>query len=137
MWPQEYMGHHNTYGWFQVRCYVNPFKKRQSRQRSSIFFFVCFYRLLKYFRSLSNKQCLILASTFCLYTTLVYTCICYRRERSGSVVECLTRDREASGSSLTGLTALWSLSKTHLSLLSTGLTQEDPSLFNWKIVDGT
>ena len=37
------------------------------------------------------------------------------RERSGSVVECLTRDRRASGSSLTGVTALWSLSKTHLS----------------------
>ena len=37
------------------------------------------------------------------------------RERSGSVVECLTRDREAAGSSLTGITALWSLSKTHLS----------------------
>ena len=37
------------------------------------------------------------------------------RERSGSVVECLTRDRRAAGSSLTGVTALWSLSKTHLS----------------------
>ena len=37
------------------------------------------------------------------------------RERSGSVVECLTRDREAAGSSLTDVTALWSLSKTHLS----------------------
>ena len=36
------------------------------------------------------------------------------REHSGSVVECLTRDREATGSSLTGVTALWSLSKTHL-----------------------
>ena len=36
------------------------------------------------------------------------------RERSGSVVECLTRDREAGGSSLT-VTGLWSLSKTHLS----------------------
>ena len=35
--------------------------------------------------------------------------------RSGSVVECLTRDRRAAGSSLTGVTALWSLSKTHLS----------------------
>ena len=32
-----------------------------------------------------------------------------------SVVECLTRDLEAAGSSLTGVTALWSLSKTHLS----------------------
>ena len=37
------------------------------------------------------------------------------RERSGSVVECLTRDRRAAGWSLTGVTALWSLSKTHLS----------------------
>ena len=37
------------------------------------------------------------------------------RERSGSVVEYLTQDREAAGSSLTGVTALWSLSKTHLS----------------------
>ena len=36
-------------------------------------------------------------------------------ERSGSVVECLTQDREAAGSSLTGVTVLWSLSKTHLS----------------------
>ena len=37
------------------------------------------------------------------------------RERSGSVVECLTRDRGAMGSSLTDVTALWSLSKTYLS----------------------
>ena len=37
------------------------------------------------------------------------------RERSGSVVECLTRDRRAAGSSLTAVTALLSLSKTHLS----------------------
>ena len=36
------------------------------------------------------------------------------RKRSGSVVECLTRDRRAAGSSLIGVTALWSLSKTHL-----------------------
>ena len=50
------------------------------------------------------------------------------RERSGSVVEFLTRDREAAGSSLTGVTVLWSLSKIHLSSLSTGSTQEDLSL---------
>ena len=36
-------------------------------------------------------------------------------ERNGSVVECLTLDREAAGSSLTDATVLWSLSKTHLS----------------------
>ena len=39
----------------------------------------------------------------------------HTRERSGSVVECLTRDRGAAGLSLTDLTVLWSLSKTHLS----------------------
>ena len=38
-------------------------------------------------------------------------------ERSGSVVECLTRDRRATGSSLTRVTALWSLSKTHHPIL--------------------
>ena len=32
-----------------------------------------------------------------------------------AVVKCLTRDRGAPGLSLTGVTALWSLSKTHLS----------------------
>ena len=37
------------------------------------------------------------------------------RERSGSVVECLTRDRGATGWILTRVTALWSLSKTRLS----------------------
>ena len=55
---------------------------------------------------------------------------CQTRDCSVSVVECLTRDREAAGLSLTGVTALWSLRKTHLSYLSTDSTQEDPSLFN-------
>ena len=40
-----------------------------------------------------------------------------QREHSGSVEECLTRDGGAVGSSLTGVTALWSLSKTHPSLV--------------------
>ena len=35
-------------------------------------------------------------------------------EGSGSVVECLTKDQRAVGSSLSSVTALWSLSKTHL-----------------------
>ena len=38
-----------------------------------------------------------------------------KRERSGSVVELLAQDRGAAGLSLTGVTVLWSLSKTHLS----------------------
>ena len=37
------------------------------------------------------------------------------RERSGSVVEALTRDLGTAGLCLTGATALWALSKTHLS----------------------
>ena len=39
------------------------------------------------------------------------------RECSGSVVECMTQDREAAGSSHNGVTALWSLSKTHYTSL--------------------
>ena len=49
------------------------------------------------------------------YGDLVYKLKKIVRERSGSVVECLTRDRRVAGSSLTGVTALWSLSKIHLS----------------------
>ena len=41
--------------------------------------------------------------------------VCWLWERSGTVVKCLTRDRGAAGLSLTGVAALWSLSKTHLS----------------------
>ena len=47
---------------------------------------------------------------------LTHTCHqCELWEHSGPVVECLTRDREAASSSLIGVTALSSLSKTHLS----------------------
>ena len=49
------------------------------------------------------------------------------REHSGSVVVCLTQDRVAVGS---GAHCVVSLSKTHLSLLSIGSTQEDPSWHN-------
>ena len=44
-----------------------------------------------------------------------YVATQHNRERSGSVVECLTRDGGAPGSSIIGVTALWSLSKTQLS----------------------
>ena len=54
--------------------------------------FILVYHRLKLFRLLFNH---------------------YFWERSGSVVECLTQDRAAAGLSLTGVTALWSLSKTH------------------------
>ena len=66
-------------------------------------------------------------STQCAYLSKFFTT---SWEPSGSVVESLTRDRWAAGLSLTGVTVLWSLSKTHLSLLGTGSTQEDPFLFN-------
>ena len=52
-----------------------------------------------------------------IWVCTVFLCLTKRthRERSGSVVECLTRKRGAAGLSLTGVTALWFLSKTHLS----------------------
>ena len=58
------------------------------------------------------------------------------REGSGSVVECLTRDRGAAGSIVWGVTVLWSLSKTHLSYLNTGSTQEDPSCLAERLLMG-
>ena len=50
-----------------------------------------------------------------LYASILNSSVMLGEECSGSVVECLTGDRGAAGSSLTGVTELWSLSKTHLS----------------------
>ena len=55
----------------------------------------------------------------------------------GSVVKCLTLEGGAVGSSLTGITALCLWARHINPSLSTGLTQEDLSLYNWKIADGT
>ena len=60
------------------------------------------------------KKCLskpIYSILFYLITSL-FCALGALWERSGSVVECLTQDGGAAGSSLT---ALWSVSKTHLS----------------------
>ena len=43
----------------------------------------------------------------CMYAYM-YACVRVCVDRSGSVVECLTRDPRAAGSSLTGVTALCS-----------------------------
>ena len=69
-------------------------------------------------------------------TFLVFLGTLMVRERSGSVVECLTQDRRAAGLSLTGFTALWSLSKTHLSQLSIGPTKEDPPCLTERLLMG-
>ena len=53
-----------------------------------------------------------------IFVKIIITITMYFGEHSGSVVECLTRDQEVAGSSLTGVTVLWSLSKTHLSYSS-------------------
>ena len=50
-------------------------------------------------------------SCMCAYVCVracvrVRVCVCVCVDRSGSVVECLTRDPRAAGSSLTGVTAL-------------------------------
>ena len=65
-----------------------------------------------------------------LFVLFIQAFLSLHWECSGSVVVCLARDREAAGTNLTGVTASCSLSKTRLSLLSTGSIQEDPSLFN-------
>ena len=54
------------------------------------------------------------------------------RDRSGSVVECLTCDQRFEPHRRH---CIVSLSKTHLFWLSTGPTQENLSWHNWKIVD--
>ena len=51
---------------------------------------------------------------FKMLFTFIHMLFYALRERSGSVVEYLTRDGRVAGSSLTGVTTLWSLSKTHL-----------------------
>ena len=61
----------------------------------------------------NTKQKDIGPESFNMHNALkCYTCKCNSTndiwERSGSVVECLTRDRRAAGLSLTGVTALWS-----------------------------
>ena len=50
-----------------------------------------------------------------------------KSERSGSVVECLTRDRGAQGSSLTGITMFCPWARL---LILAGSTQADPSFNN-------
>ena len=52
------------------------------------------------------------------------------RERSDSVVECLTQAMGVQALPASLAVCVVSLSKTHLSLLSTGSTQEDPSQHN-------
>ena len=67
---------------------------------------------------LSQVACCLFLAQFKHLTNIMYSeALSHKvnRECSGSVVECLTRDRRVAGSSLTGVTALWSLSKTHLS----------------------
>ena len=82
-----------------------------------------FYEDQNYYPQYASRSGVILKSQwlglplsqpkFILFMLMLY--ILVNREHSGSVVECLTRDRGAAGSSLTGVTAPWSLSKTHLS----------------------
>ena len=58
-----------------------------------------------------------------------------KRERSGSVVECLTRDQRTAGSSLNGVTALCPWARhinTSLVLVQPRKTHPDR---NWKIAD--
>ena len=83
-------------------------------------------------------RCCLVPYTSCDLCTckVLSCCIQWFRERSGSVVECLSR--RVVVSSLTGVTVLcpWARhTETHCSLFSNGSTKEDPSRRNWKIAD--
>ena len=69
----------------------------------------------EYDEEIPQSQIFIISMKICIAGMDIVMILLLSGERSGSVVECLTRDRRAAGSSLTGVTALWSLSKTHLS----------------------
>ena len=58
------------------------------------------------------------------------------RERSGSVVECLTWDRGAACSSHTGVTVMCPWAR-HINPSSVLVQPRKTRLHNWKIVDGT
>ena len=78
------------------------------------------YHIRQFMKDSSNRIgsytfCYVLDSCFHTSKLLNFKVLIFDLKRSGSVVECLTRDRRAAGLSLTGVTALWSLSKTHLS----------------------
>ena len=67
----------------------------------------------------SGRVFLLTIPMLCLFSGLFLLfmfSVCHTLwEISDSVVEFLPKDRGAAGSSLTGFTALWSLSKSHLS----------------------
>ena len=77
---------------------------------------------IKYINSVCLKLCSRTKSTDSLNQN--------SRERSGSVVESLTQDREVANSSLTDVTCVVSLSKTYQSLLGIGSNQDDLSKHN-------
>ena len=60
-----------------------------------------------------HLRCHGLVCSMLLWHLLIKLTYFFLRERSGCVVECLTRNRETLGLSLTGVTVLWSL-KRHI-----------------------
>ena len=69
--------------------------------------------LLDFFCS-SIQFYLLLSPYLCFIFLLYLDTYVLGRDRSGSVVEYLTQDRRAAGSSLTGVTALWTLQDTFI-----------------------
>ena len=57
-------------------------------------------------QKLTCRECGLLFHRTCSCKYFLFSFHFAFRERSGSVVECLTRDREAAGSSLTGVTVV-------------------------------
>ena len=83
-----------------------PTKRRKAY--TLLFFFSLFY----YNRTVKIKEVGFLCSALCrVFNNLTLSS---QWERSGSVVECLTQDRGAAGSSITDVTALYPWARTFL-----------------------
>ena len=80
------------------QCYQRTILQRNYRKESSSTEMVCSLFMFIYSMNRNDSY-----NSFVFHFTRIYT---EQRERSGSVLECLTRDQGAVGSSLTGVTVL-------------------------------
>ena len=94
-----------------------------------IFFWYIKFSMFKFAKGNNSK---IKLHFFYLHQEIYLLSSISRRESNGSVLECLTRDWGAVGSSLTGVTALYPWARHIYPNLE--LVQPLP---NWKINDGT
>ena len=99
LWPIEfYNGPFQVIASIQKEEFISSFKSYYIQQQSLNYMYMM-------------KHQILWISCCCHSLNCIYSKSC-KWERSGSVVECLTRDRRAAGSSLTGVTALCPWART-------------------------